>query len=895
MAVRLAPLSTAVDWSLYDLGVATHTAIPVSPDVVYITRTPETDVRFGHGPLDPALLARVIIGLNRAGAAVIGIETSPPGRVPEGRGGAAGEAMLIEATRASGRVVFPLHARLSLDRSAAATADSIPPTWPLLTPSRAKSLPALGLESETGPSIMQYPVSLGHMLTKDHDRRAVLFAALGDRGVPSFALSLLLSFFQVSPENISIQTDRILLRDARYPDGRTGSFTIPTDRPGEMIVNHARTSDLLAQSRSFIEVWNAIDHGERDQLQDWVGGKIVFISSDPALATQRSPDTRPTSNLIQAQALNTMMTQRWIKPASALLINILTMTLAGVVSWMLLSLRGWLSITLMGLFFVAYLALASFLWWSGHILMPIFIPLTALLVSAGATSLWSHLTASHRIGLLERKMQDIQRELALVREDLTRRESTVESLEEDLEAARGTIARSTGKEQEMVRSAEALRAQLTHAEKQEETSRLLLQKLEDELSGLRIASTQPAALHDPEYERLRHECDQLGILTRDPAVLNVFRDLKKAARSHLSILILGEAGSGKELLARAAHRLSGRAAHPFIAVNMAAIPHDLFESELFGHVKGSFTGSLADRKGYFEQAHQGTLFLDEIGDLPMDHQGKLLRVLQEQSFYRVGGSQPTSVNVRIVAATNKDLQRGVIEGWFREDLFFRLKGVVLRLPSLRERPQDIRLLAEKFVQQAAEASGRTGIALSQEAAATLQAYSWKGNIRELQHCLQQAVALAEGQRITRADLRLACDAPTPLRMEASIPRSLDASGDAAVLQALREYRFDMQITARALGWDRSTVTQRLKGLSFRALVETGGNRSAAAAALAGDPSLVRTVELKLNEYYDHLVKTIQPFASADIAIAACKKRFKNLPDRHFQSVEWLIRKHFPGR
>jgi DNA-binding NtrC family response regulator len=302
---------------------------------------------------------------------------------------------------------------------------------------------------------------------------------------------------------------------------------------------------------------------------------------------------------------------------------------------------------------------------------------------------------------------------------------------------------------------------------------------------------------------------------------------------------------------------------------------------------------LTDRKGYFEQAHQGTLFLDEIGDLRVDHQSKLLRVLQEHSFYRVGESKPTSVNVRVVAATNKDLQRGVIEGWFREDLYFRLKGVVLHVPSLRERPHDVRLLAERCIREAAAQSGRHDVALSQDALATLQAHRWKGNVRELQQCLQQAVALAEGPRITRADLRLTTKAPAPpMAIGTSASSSVDASGDPAVLRALRQQDFDMQATARALGWDRSTVTQRLKGMGFRALVETNGDLSQAAAALAGNASLTRTVELKLQEYYDHLIKTIQEFQSADEAIAACKKRFKNLPDRHFKAVETLITRYF---
>ncbi|HRC44065.1 MAG TPA: sigma-54 dependent transcriptional regulator, partial [Nitrospira sp.] len=348
----------------------------------------------------------------------------------------------------------------------------------------------------------------------------------------------------------------------------------------------------------------------------------------------------------------------------------------------------------------------------------------------------------------------------------------------------------------------------------------------------------------------------------------------------------------KELFARAVHRLSPRAPKPFIAVNMAAISPELFESELFGHVRGSFTGALTDRKGYFELAHHGTIFLDEIGDLRLDHQSKLLRVLQDRTFYRVGATTPTTVDVRIVAATNKDLQRGVSEGWFREDLYFRLKGLVLHLPPLRDRPDDIPPLAEALLREAATQPPHTNVRLSEEALATLQQQAWQGNVRELRQCLEQAIALADGPIIGTTDLRL-LGQPSPAVVVTGVePLLPDPAGDTAVLNQLRQHRFDMQATAKALGWDRSTVTQRLKGLCFQALVESGRDQAKAASALAGDPSLLRTVELKLMDYYGHLMETIEPFTTAEEALLDCKRRFKNLPERHFKSVEALVRQHF---
>jgi DNA-binding NtrC family response regulator/CHASE2 domain-containing sensor protein len=901
---RLAPASVtnAVDWSLYDTWVRVRAPIQVSPSLVFITRTTETDSRFGTGPLDHALIARMITGLTRAGASVIGLDVQLERLDSPGRSGAAGDAMLIEAARVAGRVVYPLPARfVTVEQAGPIAPRLVHSSWPTLTPRQARALRSIAPTSDALPALQQYALGVGHILSNSagDDRRALLFTRMGDRAVPAFGLALAAASLQVAPETIGIRSDQVILREARRPDGGSRKITIPVDPDGQLIVNDARKPDLFSQTYPFIQIWDAIDRGDMGQLQEWVGGKVVLILADETRAgTDKIPfDHTSDWSLFHAQLLNTILTEQWVTTSPAILTGITTLIVGGLAAWLLLSMQGWLAITGVVLLGLGYLALVVIALWSGSVVLPLLTPLAALAVAAGGTSLWTHLTASHRIGLLETKMQKIQQDLAVVREDLVRRESVVEGLEEDLDAAHTAVARSTGKEQELARSVETLRTQLADATRQEESSRIMLQKLEHELSGLRVASAQPAEMHESAQEDLRHECEQVGIITRDPHVLNVFRDLKKIARSSLSILVLGEAGTGKELFARAAHRLSGRAAQPFVAVNMAAISPELFESELFGHVRGSFTGALIDRKGFFEQAHQGTIFLDEIGDLRVDHQSKLLRVLQEQSFYRVGDSKPMSVNVRVVAATNKDLQRGVIEGWFREDLYFRLKGVVLHLPSLRERPHDVRLLAERCVRQAATQSGRHALGLSQEALATLQAHRWKGNVRELQQCVQQAVALAEGPRITRADLRLTSDAsgPFPAATNPASPSSVATSGDAAVLRALRQHDFDMQATARALGWDRSTVTQRLKGMGFRALVETEGNVSNAAVALAGNASLSRTVELKLQEYYDHLIKTIQEFQSADDAIVVCKKRFKNLPDRHFKAVEILIREYLSQR
>jgi len=242
------------------------------------------------------------------------------------------------------------------------------------------------------------------------------------------------------------------------------------------------------------------------------------------------------------------------------------------------------------------------------------------------------------------------------------------------------------------------------------------------------------------------------ILGQAPAMQEIFRAIGRLSQSHVTVLINGESGTGKELVARALHRHSPRAEMPFIALNTAAIPKDLLESELFGHERGAFTGAQALRRGRFEQADGGTLFLDEIGDMPPDLQTRLLRVLSDGQFYRVGGHQPVKVNVRVIAATPQNLEQHVRQGLFREDLFHRLNVIRLRLPPLRERGEDIPLLAKYFLQQSARELGVDPKMLSPAAMRYLSTLSWSGNVRQLENVCHWLTVMAPGQNIEIADL-----------------------------------------------------------------------------------------------------------------------------------------------
>ena len=328
------------------------------------------------------------------------------------------------------------------------------------------------------------------------------------------------------------------------------------------------------------------------------------------------------------------------------------------------------------------------------------------------------------------------------------------------------------------------------------------------------------------------------MLGQAPAMQEVFRAIGRLSHSHATVLVTGESGTGKELVARALHRHSPRAAAPFVAINTAAIPKDLLESELFGHERGAFTGAQSARRGRFEQAEGGTLFLDEIGDMPQDLQVRLLRVLSDSEYYRVGGHAPLKANVRIIAATHQDLDERVRQRMFREDLMHRLNVVRLRLPPLRERGEDIAALARHFLRKSAHELAVEPKQLTDAALELLAAFEFPGNVRQLENICHWLTVMAPGQRVDAADL------PPEVR-EVGGARAEESDGNWQ--QAL-----DREL-AQALARGERAVADRLekefeRTLILRALAHTGGHRMEAAQWLGwGRNTLTRKIqELKLD-------------------------------------------------
>ena len=303
-----------------------------------------------------------------------------------------------------------------------------------------------------------------------------------------------------------------------------------------------------------------------------------------------------------------------------------------------------------------------------------------------------------------------------------------------------------------------------------------------------------------EQEEARFACGDL--IAGDPKMVRVIELAQKAAPTHASVLITGESGTGKEIVARCIHRNSPRSQRVFVAVNCAALSPTLIESELFGHERGAFTGAAGQHAGRFERAHGGTLFLDEIGELDSGLQAKLLRVLQEKTFERVGGTRQITVDVRIIAATNRDLKQQVAEGKFREDLYYRLSAFPIELPPLRDRPSDIRRLARYFLERAARELGKTGLVLSPEAGNILMTYSWPGNVRELENTMQRVAILCDGL-IEPDDLPVTSTGPARPVLFKDIERR-------AIEDALLENQGNRTKTAKQLGISLRTLQYRLK-------------------------------------------------------------------------------------
>lgn len=901
--LALPQLFDSWEMATYDLRMRWQGPGLADPAIVLIGRDEESDARFGTGIWDRAVFAKVIAGLGQAGAQTIALDFHMPGVSPPERGNGASDHALVAATTGAGAVLYPM--KVSERGEGATVSPTLPDvltrSLPVVDSRLVHALPQAGRVEGPFPALAAAAAGVGHIAAwPDADsvyRRVPTFIGVGERAVPALGVAMAANVLQVSPDHIELVPGEALrLRDARLPDGRQRTISVPVDAEGRLLIRYAGNwTDGSFPYLSFVNVYDAVAEGREAELREQVAGKLVILVH-AALGSdkRRTPyEVSVPGGFILANVANTILTQQGVREAAvstgwlvALVVSVgAAMAITMLPGWM-----GLLAVFTLGAMYVA----TTFVGMGMAIVLPVLSPLAALLLAALFTLGWARRHATDRVTHLENAQLALYRALATKQLLFAQQEARAEQLEDDVFAAKADAVTGVGLQTALERTIAALQQELQVAQDETDETRQSVKGLEEKLAAIQAARPAGHTLATDEQEQLSQECAGYGIVTRDPAVLRRWKDLKLAARSQTPIMILGEPGTGKELFAQAVHRFSARAAKPFVAVNMTAIPSDLFESQFFGHLRGSFTGAVQDHEGYVRQADGGTLFLDEIGDLRLDQQAKLLRVLQEQVVTRVGDRKAVKVDVRIVAATNKNLLQGIAEGWFREDLYYRLRGIELPLPPLRERVSDVPELAQRFIDQIVAKDGRRQIELSQGARECLKRWPWKGNVRELKHCVESAVILAQGPTIMEEDLRLGeasfgHTAPVVQAVASSDDGGDPKKSDTVLLRLLREHSFDRKATAAMLGWDRSTVMQRFKGMCFQALVTHDGDRTAAAADLAGEPGLTRLVEVQLTEYVDHLLKTARSFPTTDAAIAGCRKQFKNLQERYWGAVEALIR------
>ncbi|MEC4681308.1 MAG: sigma 54-interacting transcriptional regulator [Nitrospirota bacterium] len=821
---------------LADWQLSHRPSHPVASSVVLVRAERNSAALCGEGRWNLTVLQATFLALHQAGASVIAPLMNGSMPIPSECGGLTGLVQLAEVTKHVGSVVYP---------------DSVPS----VLAQNARGTGALGW-------------------VPDEDR--------GVRGFTFDSSSLDLLRLPFGLAVASSTTTSVTAPMA-------GSFLYV---PSTM----SQKGEVLFPTHRFTGVWKLIQARNQESLVRLFQGKMVFLFSSSLMSQGLFAPIEfsvPVA-FLHVKLANAYLTNSWVVPAPFVVVFFMTVGL------------GWLAIVPMfrGLarsrlgFFIGFVMV---LFASGFLFLGFqwgwMWPLFSMGLAVGMTMIgivvWGFWQS--RATVQQRIVQGEQ-QLTRLKQKLVGKQQDVRQLNEQLYDAQLQTNQSVIVIEALQISQDQALSQLGISQGEIKQTRRKIDRLQEELHDLRQQA--PASLpHYPsepltvDHQELIQECEAHHIVTRDPVVFQLFHNLKKAAATHIPILLLGETGTGKEVFAKAVHALSPRRQGPFISVNMAAIRAELFEGELFGHVKGAFTGAVG-RTGFLESAHNGTLFLDEVGDLPLNLQAKLLRFLEDGRFHRVGQSSVTHVDVRVIAATNRDLQQEVHGGRYREDLYYRLRSIVLTLPPLRTRSQaDHVLLAQFFLKQCAQFQHRTDLSFTQGALDAIVAHQWPGNIRELRQTVAQAVALADGSVITETDLNL--EGPKiSVVSENWVKEDLGRQEDAMVLDCLRLHKFDMQATAATLGWDRGTVTQRLKGLGFQALMEYQGDVHAAARALAGDERFVRVVEGRLREYANNLVPGSKRYGSVEEAIADCRKRFRNLPERHFPAVEQLLHARF---
>ncbi len=653
-------------------------------------------------------------------------------------------------------------------------------------------------------------------------RHAILAASDGDTLYPSFGLECA-RLFLLGPDSKTLYAaNSIILKND------STSIRIKTEDYFKIRLNHFEPSRL--NSMSLIDLFQTFQN-DPDQLD--LHNKLVFVGvTAPGAAPMVMSPSQPSfpASLAHLTVAENLINSNYVRTASAWLT--ILFIFAGGLFTALFSISSWKKVLVVVAAFLLYVAAAVLIFKFTAFALPLFFPILTFFIAS--TSMFA-IQFQHKSSLQKLYADEIET-----------------------------------KQQQLAKAQEQFQqlAQETHQLRDEKEKEIL--RLEKELRDLKTTeSPEPQVMRT--FEKIIH--------AENSPLVQVLQLVEKIASDDIPVLISGETGTGKEVISHAIHESGKRSKKQFIAVNCGALPETLLESELFGHEKGAFTGATSQRKGRFELADGGTLFLDEITETTAAFQAKLLRVLQEGTFERLGSEKTLKVDVRIIAASSKNIPQQVEQGVFREDLFYRLNGIQIELPALRERQEDIPLLARYFL---AKHGYENITAFSDRALEVMKFYRWAGNVRELENTIRRAALLAQsdGRRMIQE-----IDLPDALRDKAREELQINFHTlDEQILATLRSLKFShssISQTAQALGnKDRGTITEYFRGLCFEFFVQANFNADAAAAALAAtdDDAVIEKVKSKLIEYIGKVKSN-----------PAATSLYKGLPKKYHDYLDAIVK------
>ncbi len=846
-------------------------SIPVDPRIVMIDIDDQSIGKIGRWPWDRTYHAQMIDILSESGVAVTGYDI-----LFNSKTGGPDDNALITAIAKAGNIILPIGFDLEKGRDLLNAKRAVGPFDALAK--AAAGMGHISSNQDRDGIIRRMPllVNTGEPLAGGNRAGGHLF--------PSFSLGILAGYFQVPSNQITIEPGKeIALLGPSNLDMR-----IPIDDAGMMPINYAGRWVTTFTHFSFANILDAWDNGEKASLANLLRGKIAIVSNTATGYDLKPIPLEPAhpGGGIHANAINTILTRQYLQN-SIITTWVMAFVLSLLEALALLRTQPWMGVGA-GVLLAAtslFFAIGAFHW---GIVLSTLPPFLAIAMTSAIGLLYQHGRAADQVKSLLVEKERLSKSLA---EKVHALEALEKKSEQDTNPTREKEKQLRGEKQQL----------------EKQWAACLPIKLRDDLS-------------EKDLEGLMRACnDDHKIVTRSPVMLKIFDAVKRIAQANSTVVIYGESGTGKEKLAMAIRNLSQRQGKPFISFNCGALAPGLLEDELFGHEPGAFPNAIKTKIGRFEQANNGTMFLDEIGDIELQSQVKLLRVIQEGEFERLGGVKKITVDVRLIAATYRNLSEMVQSGTFREDLYYRLNVIPITLPPLRDRKEDIEPLCHFFVENFSKENNKKVKRISPKAMERMQSYAWPGNIRELENAIARAVALAgDEEELTDADFSFipvssSGNTITPAKQTSSPPVlntptvGFLSDTENEFLETLMKNKLDMKKTAKDKGLNNyNAITGRLKGICFKTLayIVNDQNRyindsdmAAAVSHLCGagaNGDIKEGMKEKINEYHNNHLQKVEKYPEMDLAVRALihEEWNTNTPVEYKKDYEALIRQYF---